>query len=281
MSSGPGVWCATVKTNLLTPAMTQQTPSSPKQQARTPRHVAIIMDGNGRWATMRGLDRSAGHVEGVNTVRRITEAASRAGIDYLTLYTFSTENWNRPAEEVEALMHLIVLAIERETPDLIRNNVRLEVIGDRSRVPADVNERLDACRRATASCTGLTLVLAISYSSRWEITEAARALAREAAAGTLDPGSITPDDIARRLTTAAMPDPDLVIRTGGDMRLSNFLLWQAAYAELYVTPTFWPDFSESDFAAALDHYGHRERRYGLTSAQVSGATPDPSSSLLP
>ncbi len=238
-------------------------------QERVPRHVAIIMDGNGRWATSRGLDRSAGHVEGVKTVRRITEAASRAGIGYLTLYTFSTENWNRPAQEVEILMRLIVTAIERETPDLIRNNVRLDVIGDLSRVPADVVERLDACRAATAGSTGLTLVLAISYSARWEITEAARAIARAAAAGTLDPADIDPDTVASHLTTAGMPDPDLVIRTGGDMRLSNFLLWQSAYAELYVTPIFWPDFTEDDFRSALDQFAGRERRYGMTSAQIN------------
>lgn len=243
------------------------------QHERVPRHVAIIMDGNGRWATSRGLDRSAGHVEGVNTVRRITEAASRAGIGYLTLYTFSTENWNRPPQEVEILMRLIVTAIERETPDLIRNNVRLEVIGDLSRVPADVVGRLDVCRAATAGCTGLTLVLAISYSARWEITEAARAIARKAAEGTLDPADIDSATIAGHLTTAGMPDPDLVIRTGGDMRLSNFLLWQSAYAELYVTPIFWPDFTEDDFRAALDQYAGRERRYGMTSAQINDQDP--------
>lgn len=230
------------------------------------------MDGNGRWATARGLDRSAGHVEGVKTVRRITEAASRAGIGFLTLYTFSTENWNRPAEEVEALMHLIVMAIERETPDLVANNVRLRVIGNRRRIPAAVNERLTQCEAATAASTGLTLVLAISYSARWEITEAARSIARDAAAGLLDPETIDDDTISSRLTTASMPDPDLVIRTGGDMRLSNFLLWQSAYSEIFVTPIYWPDFTEADFAAALAQYGSRERRYGLTSAQI--ATPN-------
>lgn len=247
--------------------------SASQPTTRIPRHVAVIMDGNGRWATARGLDRSAGHVEGVKTVRRITEAASRAGIGWLTLYTFSTENWNRPADEVAALMRLIVTAIERETPDLIRNNVRLAVIGDRSRIPADVTERLDACRAATAASTGLTLVLAISYSARWEITEAARAIAADAAAGKLDAAAITDSDISSRLTTAGMPDPDLLIRTGGDMRLSNFLLWQAAYSEIYITPTYWPDFTEADFDDALAQYAGRERRYGLTSAQIRGAAP--------
>lgn len=235
---------------------------------RIPRHIAIIMDGNGRWARQRGLDRSRGHIEGVNTVRRITEAASRAGVEFLTLYTFSTENWSRPREEVEMLMHLIVTAIERETPDLIRNNVTLRVIGNRSRIPGQVNSRLEACEKATAASTGLTLILAISYSSRWEITEATRSLARDAAAGLINPDDITPRDISDRLTTAGIPDPDLVIRTGGDMRLSNFLLWQAAYAEIFITPVFWPDFTEADFLEAIRQYAGRERRYGLTSDQI-------------
>ncbi|MCM1029099.1 MAG: isoprenyl transferase [Pseudoflavonifractor sp.] len=233
-----------------------------------PAHVAIIMDGNGRWARARGRDRSEGHAEGVNTVRRITEAASRAGIKYLTLYTFSTENWNRPQGEVDALMHLIVMAIERETPDLIKNNVALKVIGNRKRIPREVDLRLAACEEATSSSTGLTLILAISYSSRWEITEAARQLAREAAEGKISPDDITPDDISSHLTTAPFPDPDLIIRTGGDMRLSNFLLWQAAYAEIFVTPTYWPDFTEDDFIEAIRQFAARERRYGLTSDQI-------------
>ncbi len=178
-----------------------------------PAHVAIIMDGNGRWAQKRGLDRSAGHVEGVNTVRRITEAASKAGVSYLTLYAFSTENWNRPQQEVDALMHLIVLAIERETPDLIRNNVRLTMIGDFTRMPTEALERLRQCMADTAHCTGLTLCLALSYSSRWEITEAARRIARQVAAGDLDPEAITADTVSANLATADMPDPDLLIRT--------------------------------------------------------------------
>lgn len=234
-----------------------------------PAHVAIIMDGNGRWAQKRGLDRSAGHVEGVNTVRRITEAASKAGVSYLTLYAFSTENWNRPQQEVDALMHLIVLAIERETPDLIRNNVRLTMIGDFTRMPKEALERLRQCMADTAHCTGLTLCLALSYSSRWEITEAARRIARQVAAGDLDPEAITADTVAANLATADMPDPDLLIRTGGDMRVSNFLLWQIAYSEIVVTPTFWPDFSEQMFYEAIDQYHNRERRFGLTSEQIN------------
>lgn len=234
-----------------------------------PAHVAIIMDGNGRWAQKRGLDRSAGHVEGVNTVRRITEAASKAGVSYLTLYAFSTENWNRPQQEVDALMHLIVLAIERETPDLIRNNVRLTMIGDFTRMPKEALERLRQCMADTAHCTGLTLCLALSYSSRWEITEAARRIARQVAAGDLDPEAITADTVAANLAAADMPDPDLLIRTGGDMRVSNFLLWQIAYSEIVVTPTFWPDFSEQMFYEAIDQYHNRERRFGLTSEQIN------------
>lgn len=233
-----------------------------------PAHVAIIMDGNGRWARQRGLDRSAGHVEGVNTVRRITEAASKAGVKYLTLYAFSTENWNRPVEEVDALMHLIVLAIERETPDLIRNNVRLTMIGDFGRMPREAYDRLKQCMADTAHCTGLVLCLALSYSSRWEITEACRRIAAAAVRGDIDPQAITPETVSGNLATAAMPDPDLLIRTGGDMRVSNFLLWQIAYAEIYVTPVFWPDFTEEMFLEAIKEYKSRERRFGLTSEQI-------------
>ena len=237
-----------------------------------PRHVAIIMDGNGRWAQQRGLDRSAGHIEGVNTVRRITEAASKAGVKFLTLYAFSTENWNRPQAEVEILMSLIATAIERETPDLIRNNVRLNVIGDMDRLPADSRRRLTECVARTAHGTGLTLILAISYSARWEITEAARRLAAKAVAGQIDPATITEDDISSNLATAAYPDPDLLIRTGGDKRVSNFLLWQIAYAEIIVSDVFWPDFSAEHFDNALTTYAGRQRRFGLTGEQITAKT---------
>ncbi len=227
------------------------------------------MDGNGRWAKARGLDRSEGHVEGVNTVRRITEVASELGIGYLTLYTFSTENWNRPQAEVDALMHLIVIAIERETPDLIKNNVRLQMIGDSSRMPREAYERLRQCIADTSHCTGLTLVLAISYSSRWEIVEAARRFAEDVAAGRAKPSDMDSDAaFSTYLTTASMPDPDLLIRTGGDHRVSNFLLWQIAYSEIYVTDTYWPDFSREDFIRAIRDFGGRERRFGLTSEQL-------------
>lgn len=234
-----------------------------------PRHVAIIMDGNGRWAKARGLERSAGHAEGVNTVRRITEAASQIGVRYLTLYTFSTENWNRPKEEVDMLMHLIVVAIERETPDLIKNNVRLTMIGDLDRMPAEARTRLEKCMADTSAGTGLTLVLALSYSSRWEITEAVKAIAEEVKSGTIDPAEITDETISSHLCTADMPDPDLLIRTGGEMRISNFLLWQIAYSEIYITDTFWPDFDREAFEKAIAAYQGRERRFGLTSEQVT------------
>lgn len=230
------------------------------------------MDGNGRWARKRGLDRSQGHVEGVNTVRRITEAASEAGVEYLTLYTFSTENWNRPKEEVDALMHLIVIAIERETPDLIKNNVRLSMIGDEKRLPAEALARLKKCMADTAHCTGLTLTLALSYSSRWEILEVCRRFASDVAAGKRSPSDMATDaDFAAYLTTSGMPDPDLLIRTGGDHRISNYLLWQIAYSELLVTDTFWPDYTKEDFFKAIDDFSHRERRFGLTSDQIAAS----------
>jgi di-trans,poly-cis-decaprenylcistransferase len=236
---------------------------------RLPRHVAIIMDGNGRWAKARNLDRSEGHVEGVNTVRKITEIASELGIGYLTLYTFSTENWNRPQAEVDALMHLIVIAIERETADLIKNNVRLTMIGDFSRMPKFAYDRLCKCIDDTSHCTGLTLILAISYSSRWEITEAVKRIAADVKEGKIAIDDITPATVSDNLSTAGIPDPDLLIRTGGDFRVSNFLLWQIAYSEIYVTSTFWPDFSKEDFCRAVLQFQGRERRFGLTSEQLN------------
>lgn len=238
-------------------------------QKPLPAHVAVIMDGNGRWAKARGLDRSMGHVEGVNAVRRITEIASDLGVKYLTLYTFSTENWNRPKEEVDALMHLISIAIERETPDLLRNNVRLRIIGDMSTVPSYALERLRNCEKSTSGCTGMWMILAISYSSRWEITEAMRKIATEVADGRLVPDSIDEAVVDRHLATAGIPDPDLLIRTGGDCRVSNYLLWQIAYSELWFDPTFWPDYSKEAFCDAILHYQSRERRFGKTSEQVN------------
>ncbi len=236
---------------------------------RMPAHVAIIMDGNGRWAQARGYERSAGHVEGVSTVRRITEEASELGIKYLTLYTFSTENWQRPKTEVDALMTLIVTAIERETPDLIKNNVRLTTIGDLNRMPAFAAERMRKCIADTSHCTGLTLVLALSYSARWEIVMAARGLARLAADGKIKPEEINEEIFAGHLATADMPDPDLLIRTGGDMRVSNYLLYQIAYTELIVNPTYWPDYSRENFRDDIAIFQQRQRRFGKTGEQVT------------
>ena len=237
--------------------------------ARIPEHVAVIMDGNGRWAQARGLERSAGHVEGVKTVRLITEEASRLGVGFLTLYTFSTENWNRPKDEVDTLMTLIVTAIERETPDLIKNNVRLTAIGDTERMPAETYNRLAKCMDDTAHCTGLTLVLALSYSSRWEIINGVKEIARLVEQGVLKADDIDENVFQKHLSTADMPDPDLLIRTGGDMRISNFLLYQIAYTELAVTPTFWPDYSPEDFRRHIEQFQKRQRRFGLTGEQVT------------
>ena len=235
---------------------------------RIPRHVAIIMDGNGRWAKEHGRERGFGHENGVTTVRRITEVASQLGVQYLTLYTFSTENWNRPQAEVDMLMHLVVTAIEQQTPDLIANNVRLTTIGDLARMPQFARERLERCMADTSHCTGLVLCLALSYSARWEIVEACRKIARQAQDGSIAPGDIDEQLFARHLATADMPDPDLLIRTGGDLRISNYLLWQIAYSELYFTAKYWPDFSEQDFVDAIVDFQARERRYGKTSEQI-------------
>ncbi len=240
-----------------------------KELKPVPTHVAIIMDGNGRWAKAHGMDRSDGHVEGVNTVHRITQAASDMGVKYLTLYAFSTENWNRPQQEVDALLNLISFALERETPGLIENNAKLEIIGDINRMPDEARQRLQRSIEATAHGTGLTVVVAFSYSSRWEITRACADIAREVQEGLLSPADITADTITAHLTTARYPDPDLLIRTGGDFRVSNFLLWQIAYAEIWVTPTYWPDFSVEEFGVAIDNYRGRERRFGRTSEQVN------------
>ena len=235
---------------------------------RLPQHVAIIMDGNGRWAKKRGLMRSFGHENGVTTVRQITEIASELGIGYLTLYTFSTENWNRPKDEVDALMNLIVVSIEQQTPDLIKNNVRLTTIGNMRRMPQFARKKKKKCMDDTAHCTGLVLCLALSYSSRWEIVEACKKLAAQAAAGQIQAESIDDDMVSKAMATASMPDPDLLIRTAGDLRISNFLLWQIAYSELYFTPKFWPDFTKEDFCEAIVDYQSRERRFGKTSEQL-------------
>ena len=237
-------------------------------KARIPSHVAVIMDGNGRWAKLHGHERSFGHESGVDTVRDITEIASEIGVKYLPLYTFSTENWNRPDAEVDFLMNLVVTAIEQQTPDLIKNNVRLTMIGDASRIPQFARERLMKCIDDTSRDTGLVLCLALSYSSRWEIVEACKAIAQEVQQGKLPPGDIDDEVISSHLATHAMPDPDLLIRTAGDLRISNYLLWQIAYSELYFTPVFWPDFSKDEFLKAIIDFQSRERRFGKTSEQV-------------
>ncbi len=212
---------------------------------RVPAHVAIIMDGNGRWAKARGLERSEGHVRGVDTVRAITEIAAEIGVKYLTLYTFSTENWNRPQSEIDALMGLLGIAIFSEHAHLIRNNVHLSLMGQLDRLPAETLKMLQQCIADTSHCTGLQLNLAISYSSRWEITEAVRKIAAETAAGKLNPADITPETVSAAMAQPEIPDPDLLIRTGGDYRISNYLLWQLAYSELYFSPLFWADFGKA------------------------------------
>lgn len=236
---------------------------------KLPRHVAMIMDGNGRWARMRGRERADGHTEGISTVRKMTELSSDLGIGYLTLYAFSTENWNRPQEEVDILMYLIGWAIERELPDLIRNNVRIHLIGDIERVPEEARLKLLGSRDKTAHCTGLNLGICISYSSRWEITRAVQTLASQASKGLIKPEDITESDLAEHLATYPFPDPDLLIRTGGEKRISNFLLWQIAYTELYFTDTLWPEFGKEEYAEALLYFQQRERRFGKTSDQIA------------
>lgn len=234
--------------------------------SRIPAHIAIIMDGNGRWAKARGMNRSMGHQQGVVAVREITTACSNMGVKFLTLYTFSTENWNRPADEVAALMSLILTSLEEEL--FMNNNVRLRIIGDLSRVPEVVRESILGLQERTSVNTGMTMVIALSYSSRWEITNTVRQLADEVKQGKLQPEDITEQTISSHLTTNFMPDPDLLIRTGGEVRLSNYLLWQCAYTEFYFCDTFWPDFHEADLCKAIGWFQNRERRYGKTSEQV-------------
>jgi undecaprenyl diphosphate synthase len=235
---------------------------------RLPQHIAIILDGNGRWAEQKGMDRYKGHEEGVVSVRKVVEAAGDIGIKYLTVYTFSTENWNRPQGEVDALMALMVTAIQRETPDLMKNNVRLQAIGDIDRLPQVTKDNLAGCIEETSKNTGLTLVLALSYSSRWEITEAARKIAREVQEGKLEPEAINEAVVSNHLTTKNIPDPDLLIRTGGEYRISNYLLWQMAYAELYFTAVYWPEFREENLYEAILDFQKRERRFGKTGEQI-------------
>ncbi len=237
---------------------------------RIPQHIAIIMDGNGRWATERGKERSYGHQAGVETVRRITSECTRLGVKYLTLYTFSTENWNRPADEVAALMGLVLTALEDEL--FMKNNVRFQVIGDIDRLPEQVQKKLQETIEHTAGNTAMTMVIALSYSSRWEITRAVKNIASLVAEGKIKADDITEDTVTQNLTTNFMPDPDLLIRTGGELRISNYLLWQIAYSELYFCNTYWPDFREPDLHKAILSYQNRQRRFGKTEAQVEDET---------
>lgn len=236
---------------------------------KVPQHVAIIMDGNGRWAKQQGEDRIFGHHEGVNSVREIVEACAEIGVKYLTLYAFSTENWNRPKEEVDALMELLVATISLETPQLNKNGVKLEAIGNLESLPKGCYEELQQSVEVTKNNTRLTLILALSYSSKWEITNAAKVVAKKVKEGSLDLDTINEHTIGSFLCTTKYPDPELMIRTSGEHRISNFLLWQLAYAEFYFTDTLWPDFRKKDFFEAIKSYQSRERRFGKTSEQIS------------
>ena len=233
---------------------------------RIPQHIAIIMDGNGRWAMERGKDRSFGHQAGVDAVRRITSECTRLGVKFLTLYTFSTENWNRPADEVAALMGLVLTSLEDEI--FMKNNVRFRVVGDRSRIPEVVNKKLAETEEHTAGNTTMTMVVALSYSSKLELTTAAKQIAQEVKDGKLSVDDITEETINDHLWTNFMPDPELLIRTGGELRISNYLLWQCAYSEFYFCDTYWPDFMEEDLYRAIYSYQSRQRRFGKTEAQV-------------
>ncbi len=235
---------------------------------RIPQHIAIIMDGNGRWAQERGKERSYGHKAGVDAVRCITSECTRLGVKYLTLYTFSTENWSRPADEVSALMGLVLTSLEDEI--FMKNDVRFRVIGDLERLPEDVQQKLHATERRTAGNKAMTMVVALSYSSKWEINKAVREIAAEAKEGKIAVADITEEMISERLETRFMPDPELLIRTGGELRISNYLLWQIAYSELYFCDTYWPDFNEEALHRAIASYQGRQRRFGKTEAQVAG-----------
>lgn len=248
--------------------MATQTQDEVLSASHIPSHVAIIMDGNGRWAKQRGLPRTEGHIRGQDALRTTLRAAARRGIKYLTVYTFSTENWSRPQEEVDALMSILVSAIHAETPQLIAEGVRMRAIGDLSRLPQQAQDSLAESIELTKDGAQITLILALSYSSRDEIRRASQRLAAEAAAGRLRPEEITEELISSYLDTAEYPDPDLVIRTGGEERISNYLLWQCAYSELYFSETYWPDFGQEALDEALAAYASRERRFGKTSEQI-------------
>ena len=233
---------------------------------RIPQHIAMIMDGNGRWATERGLDRTFGHKAGLDTVKKITAECARLGVKYLTLYTFSTENWNRPAYEIEALMGLVLSFIEMEL--FTDNNIKFQLIGDKERLPQSVQEKIRYMEALTKDNDGMTMVVAMSYSSKLELTHATRLIAEEVKKGTIKPEEITEQTINDHLWTSFMPDPELLIRTGGELRISNYLLWQCAYSEFYFCDTYWPDFDEEELYKAIVNYQNRQRRFGKTEAQV-------------
>lgn len=235
-------------------------------KTRIPAHIAIIMDGNGRWAAKRGLERSYGHQAGVETVRRITAACTKLGVKFLTLYTFSTENWSRPSDEISALMGLVLSSLEDEI--FMKNDVRFRVIGDIARLPEDVQKKLHETEEHTKDNATMTMVVALSYSSRWEITKAVQDIVTDVKAGKISEQAICEDMVSKYLQTAFMPDPDLLIRTGGEVRVSNYLLWQIAYSELYFCDTFWPDFAEEDLYRAIANYQSRQRRFGKTEQQI-------------
>lgn len=238
------------------------------QKNKVPTHVAIIMDGNGRWAKKRGLDRVEGHKAGVESVRNAVKASVECGVKYLTLYAFSIENWKRPKNEVDALMELLVLAIEQEVPELMKNNIRLNAIGDITSLPEKCQTSLLQSLETTKKNTQLVLTLALSYSSKWEIVNACKSIAQKVKEGRLNIEDITEETFQHHLTTSQMPDPELIIRTSGELRMSNFLLWQAAYAELYFTPLYWPDFTKEEYYKAIIDFQKRERRFGNTSDQI-------------
>ena len=235
---------------------------------RLPQHIAIIMDGNGRWAKEHGKPRLFGHQNAIQSVREVNEACAELGVKYLTLYAFSTENWNRPGDEVGGLMTLLSQTIKKETATLLKNGIRLDVIGDVDRLPHAVREQLSRAFEATSKGTRMQLNLALSYSGRWDIANAARKMAQAVKDGNLQPGDITEETVTKYLSTAGMPDPELLIRTSGELRISNFLMWQLAYLELYFTNKYWPDFRKDDLYEAILDYQHRERRFGKTSEQL-------------
>lgn len=237
-------------------------------KGKLPSHISIIMDGNGRWAQQRGLDRIFGHQQGVNALREVIEATAELDIKYLSLYAFSTENWGRPDDEVSALMRIMVQSLNNETDTLIKNNISLRTIGDINRLSDDVREVLDGTIKQTAACSGLNLIVALSYSSRWEITDAVKRISEDVRRGLLDSENIDDNTISQYMTTAGIPDPELMIRTSGELRISNFLLWQMAYTELYFTDVLWPDFGKEDLYKAIIDFQKRERRFGKTNEQI-------------